>query len=359
MNPKAVVTVDAGEEPWGLGLQPAACEACGRSWLVGRGDVGRSCACGEGTLESAPARVPSEPPERIVPAAIAGEALTKSIERHLGRFWFRDKRRRASDLAGRAVLVWWPEWLVDASVEGPWTGEVGFDYEAQSTVEELSGGRWVSRNKVDVRVRWEPRAGVLTRRYDNVPVPALANPGVLPRLSGPGVDPPFDAAHLGAGRIWLPDLPPTEVWAQADPAFRAAAAGEIRLATDAQHVRDVHLTPAYRDDVWTVRLRPAWFTGYADDDGTFMPLIVDGVTGRSWGPVLASIRAAWVWTGVIGGIGALLLLGALVTAVAGLLFPPIWVVTAGLAVVGAIVLVASIGPVASVWMHNRGERGRG
>lgn len=352
--PEPMVRIEADTPAWD-GRVPAACDACGRTWLVPPAEVGERCGCGRERLQASAARVPARLPEEVVPLATDRGRVLTAISSHLSVVRFRSKDLSGPDLADRAVLVWWPRWLVDATVRGAWGAEVGFDYQAQSSVEHYASGRWVSEQQLETRVRWEGRTGTLERRYDNVVVRALdleGAPGLLEAAAAPGVP----MQQVPDGRILLPDLSPSEVWGAAEPAFRSQAADDVRRAAGGQHVRSVHVEPEYADLVWTVRLYPVWWTWYVDPDGDVHRVYVDGVSGRAWGPVMASIRQAWAWATAIAGGGVALLVLALLIALAGLLFPPLLAASTLVAVVGVAVIAAGLAPVVSVWTWNARQR---
>ena len=133
-------------------------------------------------------------------------------------------------------------------------------------------------------------------------------------------------------------------------------ADEVRRAAGGQHVRAVHLEPEFGELEWTVRLHPVWWTWYVDGDGVVRQLLVDGVSGRTRGPVMASTRQAWAWAAGIATAAVALLGLGLVVAVGGLLFPPALAVAALIGGLGVVVLAAALAPVVSVWSWNQRQR---
>ena len=85
-------------------------------------------------------------------------------------------------------------------------------------------------------------------------------------------------------------------------------------------------------------------------------LLVDGVSGRTRGPVMASTRQAWAWAAGIATAAVALLGLGLVVAVGGLLFPPALAVAALIGGLGVVVLAAALAPVVSVWSWNQRQR---
>ncbi len=355
--PDALIELDGEGAAWGAGLWPVACAGCGDGWLVPEAHRSAPCPCGRGTLGPAPARLPTAPPEDHVPLQVDRAALARALARHLGTPWFR--LEDPEGLARRARLIWWPRWLVDADVTGPWTAEVGFDYQARSSVERLVGSQWTRQHEIETRVRWEPRMGRLSRRYDNVVVPGRRS--APPTAHDPGHAPtprPGLPADPDGPWVQLPDLAPGEVVELADGPFRARAAADIAAACAGQHVRDVHLTPTYAGRTWTLRLQPTWVVACTTLEGSPYTLQVDGVTGRYWAPVLVSTARAWRWTGGLAAAGALVLVLTAVLGAVGLLLPPLLVLVAIVGLLGLGLMVASVVPIAQAWRHDRDQRRR-
>lgn len=342
--------LDPGQTVWGL--HPVACEACDRVALTARDEP--ACPCGAGAMTPAAALAPQHAPEQLLIPRLAAADLPERIGKHLQRGLLRVRGLHADTLADRATLVWWPCWLVDATVASHWSAEVGFDYEAHSTVEVLQGSTWRTLERVEPRIRWAPRAGHLRRRFHNVAVAALQRDRAVRSLLDPDTPAtPFHHAQVRDGLVLLPDLSPGEVWAEAEPAFRGAAAAELVVAAAGQHIRDVHLEPSYHDPNWTVRLHPIWWTWGCLGDGTVVPVLIDAVTGRTWGPVPASMPRAMMIAVGIGGVGLGLLAIAAVLMAIGLIFPVLWVLAPFLAILGLVLAVLSpIAPIVA-WSKNR------
>jgi len=359
---EAVTTLEEDESPWGLDRVAVSCEACGRTWLAPASARGGDCLCGQGTVEASRARIPVEGPEALVPVRVDRERLQATLEARISSTWLLDRSVSAESLARRAVLAWWPRWLVDATVVGQWSAEVGFDYQARSSVERYGDGGWHTEERVENRIRWEPRVGQISERLHDVPVPALEDEHTWrQRLGAVPDDPavPFHARALDGGWIELPDLAPGEVWHRAEPGFRRWTGRVVQQATRAQHVRDVHLDATYPDPTWTIALRPVWWTAYEDGEGRLRPVVVDALTGRRHGQLKASLRRALVWSAVYGtGVVVLWILAAVLTVV-GIVAPPVLVVALITATFALVLTPAPFIPVIVVWWWNRREASKG
>jgi hypothetical protein len=75
-------------------------------------------------------------------------------------------------------------WMVDSTITAGWQAEIGFDYQVKTTQESFQNEQWVTHEKLEKRVRYEPRAGKLHRRYHNITAPALSDHERLMRRIG-------------------------------------------------------------------------------------------------------------------------------------------------------------------------------
>lgn len=343
--------------PWGLAQVAAACDGCGASWLVPSTDLGQPCPCGTGSVEASPLEGDLPMAEQILPAEVDRNGLKNLLFERIGRIRFRASGLDPTALARDATVVWWPRWLLDTSVRGGWRAEVGFEEQVKSNVDSLQGGQWVSREQVQRRIRWEPRAGRVDRRLHNIVVAALADEALAGQVHrGARAEPStYEPAQVADAWIRCPDLAPAAVSNEAQPGIRSAIAEQVAQAVLARQVRDVTLDLQTTKDRWTLRLHPVWVARYSADNET-CTLWIDGVTGRVAGPLMASVRAAMAWTVGLAIAGIVAFVLAIGVGLLGFVLPPLLAVSAILAIGGLILLPAAIAPVASVWMHNAAQR---
>ncbi|MFT7520412.1 MAG: hypothetical protein ACI9MC_002558 [Kiritimatiellia bacterium] len=349
--------VQPGQSVWGLPHVPAWCEGCSRGWMVPSSQQGALCGCGAAKLQASSVAVPVGGPEGLVAAKVERVDLPDRIEEYFKGVKWRDKDVKPAALAQRAVQVWWPRYLVDSGVVGTFQVEVGFDYEAQSSIERYAGNSWVTEKRVEWRIRWEARVGKLRRRYDNITVSAVRDQDDLPggdsqhsELSA------FDPVAVNEQRLQVPDLSPTESWGEAEPSFRRMAGEDVQRAVQGQHVRDVHVSADFPDQHWTLMLQPMWMTWYKTDSGEVLPIVIDAVDGEVVGSVLAGYTWAWIWGGLLAVSGATLLFLSLVGAVLCLFFPPAIAIPIVFFVFGVIILGLSVAPFLSVRWWNLRQR---
>ncbi|TVQ91561.1 MAG: hypothetical protein EA397_09470 [Deltaproteobacteria bacterium] len=344
--------IPASERP--LGLAPLACPTCDRSFLGP--ERGRRCPACATELECSEVRLPVHDPDELVPLRVDREELSRRLDLFHKRGWLRQRTNPADALAEVAVLVWWPRWLVGATLRSAWSAEVGFNYQAQSTVEYYKKGRWRSIEYTEDRVRWEPRGGTLDRRYEDVQIEALFRAKVPSALLGPEPGAvPFTASGLQHGLILLPDRDPDEVWADVVPAFRDRATTEVMTATMSDHVRSLHLAPTFQEERWNVRLHPSWWIKTGTSKRPRI-LLVDGVTGRVFGPYYTSMALAW-WLSLGIATVAFAVLGLTVVLIlAGIVLPLLWLLVPFTGFASMLLFIVAIPPPIAAWFRNRGQR---
>jgi hypothetical protein len=323
------------------------CDGCGAMHRMA--EAGACPACGTGTVSACEA--PDVVPERYLPRQVDRAEAAARLGKSLEPVWFPVEDLGAERLGQRLVPVWWPRWLVDVEAQGAWQAEVGYDEAVESSQEVYRGGRWTSRQVLESRTRWEPRAGRMRRRYDNVEVPALsADSGAQP-VEPIATEPWTETAQDGP--IRLPDRDPADQWPAAVEEVRKKVGADCQRATGADHVRELYLELGAEQADWTVLLVPAWITWYRDEQGQTRVLRVDGVTGEVSGPRLASVAAGKRWARLWYLSGLLIALLGLLTGLVGLV---VWLL---LPLAGLLLLVGALVGLVGLWPHLQPERWNG
>ena len=168
--------VESVESIWGVKMQPAGCPECERIFLIEPAFLGQLCpACGTGVLSAQPALLREEPPEVVIPNSVNQHQLQSLFSEFVDGVWIHPDDFNVQSLLARARPVFIPMWLVDSDVAGIWQAEAGYNYEVKSSEEYYAGSTWQSREKIETRIKWEPRTGQVQRNYDNVAVAALTD----------------------------------------------------------------------------------------------------------------------------------------------------------------------------------------
>ena len=337
--------------PWRDGQVAGHCESCGSVWLVPPEALGLPClACGRAGLLPSSATLPDGEPELVAPLTVTREAAAAKVAEWLAETPMPEAGMQAAALPSRLRLVWWPRWLIDTTVVGTWSAEVGFDYETKSSRETFRDGQgWVSEDVTDVRIRWEERAGEITRHYPNAEVAALHDDGRRARRLGQ-VNFTGSAPHI-EGAILLPDVGTDAAWPSAEADFRHRAGMEVAQAVSAQHVRNVTLRAEHTERNYTWSLRPAWTTTY-EVGGEAHLVVVDASNGTIVGPRFASWSAAATRAGLWLTAAAVVFAIIAALSLLAFLFPPLLAIGPLAMVVPLVVALGAIAPPARVWAWN-------
>jgi hypothetical protein len=344
---------------WDVQLHILGCQHCGVAHLVPASwELSRCPACLRERLESQPVRWRREPPELLVPfeSSLTDRRLSKNVERWLRGVWLRPDELRADLLLSRLRRVFVPMWLVDATVVGHWSAQMGYDYQVESTLERFEEGRgWRSRRLEETRTRWEPRAGRVNRRYENVPVPALeASEEVIwhSRVGSYALDAAvaYTADDISEAAVRAPSLLPEDAWPIGRSKLEQSVWNDCQRAADAQHSEEFSLGARYEGVNWTQLLLPLYVSFYYDDGGNALPVWINGQSGQIGGVRRASTRKAWWAAGAIVAV-------SVITLVLGLAMMALDVEDLGVVIItaGFFLGLLTVLPLVWAWQFNRRE----
>lgn len=348
---------------WGV-MHPAHCKNCGAGFLAPSSAGAPICPnCLTARLEPIPALQGDAPPELIVPFAVSDATLTANLERWLRDIPFKPASLNVNALRAHMTRVFLPLYLADARAYGTWQAQMGFDYLVASSEERFDGQTWVTQRLNETRVRWEPRAGELTRGYENLSAPALEqHPRRMFELGASnGREPPYDTSRavpfsadaLTGALVRAPDLAPNAAWQYAREQLERRAARECETAANAQHHEKFELRAVYGEPHWTLLLLPTYISSYAGDDGKWIPVRVNGQSGYVSGIKRASMKRARVWSIVIGALALGAFLLTVLLGIAGALndtfvFPALLVLVATF-----LLCLAAPAPLIMAWQFNQ------
>jgi hypothetical protein len=300
-----------------------------------------------------------EPPELILPFLIPHPKLIASLQRFARGIRFSPRDLTEANLQARLQRIFLPTWLVDIDVTATWQAEVGFDYDVRSHEGRYTDHQgWQTQEVTEVRIRWEPRLGRLERRFHNVATPALDEDKKIQNLLGR-----FDLGGAQAYQIEdaqraffrAPNRPLEDAWSSAIPALQSSAAELCRRAASGDHIREFRWSPSYNHQNWTSLLLPVYSSYYLDDEGQPQALLIHGQTGELYGHRRASKKRAERITFTLLAIAGIFFTLGLLTGVAGILLPALFLPAGIILFVSiAFALLSSI-PMIMVWQFNRAQ----
>jgi Primosomal protein N'' (replication factor Y) - superfamily II helicase len=163
-------------------LQPMAetamqvrCDGCGAIVNFTPPETATVCSfCGAKIVAQPKAADPLVAPEGVLPFKIPPRTAMTNFNKWLGSLWFAPSALKTMATADRLNSIYIPYWTYDAYTESRYTGERGDYYYVTQTYRE--NGETKTRQ---VRhTRWRPASGRVSRRFDDVCVPATKS---LPR----------------------------------------------------------------------------------------------------------------------------------------------------------------------------------
>lgn len=356
---------DVIETQWGASLHPAHCKNCRAAFLVPANAGAPLCAnCLAARLEPLPALAYNAPPEMLVPFSVADVTLNANLERWRREIPFKPASLDLNALRARLTRVFVPMYLGDASMWGAWNAQMGFDYLVASSEERYSEGKWVTQRFNETRVRWEPRAGEISRAYENVPAPALENHARVMAALGDANSLPFDLTRaipfatdaIQNALARAPEISSDAAKKFAELEMERRAARDCQTASNAQHHEQFILRAAFGEPHWTLLLLPMYVSSYADDKGEWIPVRVNGQTGFVSGVKRASMRTARRWTFLLGGIAAFAFLLTVFLALTALLAPPLVAVAGILLAITLLFVLAAPAPMIIAWQFNQQQQ---
>ncbi|MBI4670073.1 MAG: hypothetical protein HY741_00165 [Chloroflexi bacterium] len=363
MSVEIVPTRNELDAAWGA-MHPAHCKNCRAGFLVPSHAGAPVCPnCLAARLEPLPALQADAPPELVIPFGVSDATLDANLERWLRAIPFKPASLSAKALRANLARIFLPLYLADARAFGTWQAQMGFDYLVASSEERFDGNGWVTQRLNETRVRWEPRAGELARKYENTPAPALEQHArwMLALGASNWREPPFDTSRaisfaseaLNNAIVRVPDVAPNAAWQFAREQIERRAARECETASNAQHHEQFVLRAAYGEPHWTLLLLPTYVSSYIGDDGKWIPVRVNGQSGFVSGVKRASLKRAQRWAIVIGIIAFAAFMLTVLLGMAGALndafvFPALLVL-----VVTFFLCLAAPAPLIITWQFNR------
>ena len=128
IDPGQDTTKEMEESKWFGDLIPVICSQCNQSYLIDPGLMDNICpVCLQKGFEENPNLAYKNEPELVLPSKISRANLNVFLSPFLEKFRFQPDDLSISNLETRALFHYWTMWLLDASVDGHWKADIGFD----------------------------------------------------------------------------------------------------------------------------------------------------------------------------------------------------------------------------------------
>jgi hypothetical protein len=348
---------------WGGKLTPCACTNCQAVFFVRTAEVPEICPrClhrSTATAVDTRSKTLQHTPELVIPFGIQESTITRAVDIFAAQIPYPPHDLTAANIAKRMRPHYLSAWLVDTEVEASWQSEMGFNYQVVSHQDRFNqaSNRWISQEIQETRIRWEPRLGSLSRKYQNIAAPALEDEKLIQRAVGEfdlAMAKPYESELLPENAyIEMPNRSTEDAWADAVIHLHKLAGEDCRLAGNADHIRNFRWEPRFDRNQWSLLLRPTYTSFYLDDDQQTHRIVIHGTTGALHGSRIASMQRAQTRALNLVILAAAIVFIGLLAGAAGLLFPPVIFVSAILILIGVGVGVGAVVPLVQVWQFNR------
>lgn len=245
-------------------------------------------------------------PKGVLPFELDERAAHKAMQDWLGRLWFAPNGLRDYAKKGRKMEgIYVPFWTYDAQTESRYTGQRGTEYFVNRTV--MVDGK--PQTRTEVKVRWTPVRGRVSRFFDDVLVLASQS---LPKRFTEALEPwdlsglvPYQPKFLAGFRAEAYSVDLEEGFSDARIKMDRVIERDVRfdIAGDRQRISSVDT------EVSAVTFKhvllPVWVAAYRFRGETYR-FVVNGQTGRVQGQrpySIWKISAALLFAAaVIGGV---------------------------------------------------------
>lgn len=291
------------------------CAACGSAVTFQPPEVAGQCPfCGDTLVAQPKAADPLVAPDAVLPASITKDKAQSQMRDWLQTRWFAPgalkRLARQEAIAG----VYLPFWDYDADTTTRYTGQRGQHYyETESYEETDSNGNTVTRTRQVQRTAWYPAAGVVSRRFENLLVPASRSvsesklnalePWKLESLC------PYEPAYLAGFKAQRYQLELADGFGKATEAMRPKIEHDVRrdIGGDEQSIGSMDTD--YLNAMFRHLLLPVWIGAYRFQNKVYQ-VAVNASTGEVQGErPYSSAKIALLVAAILLIITVLVLIG--------------------------------------------------
>jgi DNA-directed RNA polymerase subunit RPC12/RpoP len=258
--------------------------------------------CGSAVIAAALSRKLIRPAV-LLPFAVDGARATAAFRRWLAGLWFAPSAlKRLAHRVGALVGVYVPFWTFDSLTVGSYEGERGDDITVHEPVTVIEAGRHVTRSRAVTRTRWTRTTGTVSRRFDDVLVPAASS---LPAVLVGELQPwdleelvPYDEAYLAGFRAESYSVPLPLAFERAKEEMAAAIRDDVARDIGGDHQRIHRVDTRHEGVTFKHVLLPVWLAAYRFRDRTFRFVVnartaeVQGERPWSWVKISLAVLAA-------------------------------------------------------------------
>ncbi len=249
-------------------------------------------------------------PESVLPFQINAAAATEKFRGWLRSRWLAPGALKKMAQLAKIDGMYAPFFTYDAQADSDWSGEAGHYYYVTVPKTVNQGGRMVTVQAQERRVRWEYRSGHHAQFYDDVLI--CASTGLPERIVTKAY--PF---HLSALVPYSPQflagfaaeeysVDPRQGWDKAKGQITSSESRECSRALDGDTQRGLRVNTRLSRITWKHMLLPLYVAAYMFGAKTFR-FVVNGQTGEVQGEAPIS----WIKVLAIAGVAIAVIVAVL------------------------------------------------
>lgn len=280
------------------------CAACGSAVTFEPPEVAGSCPfCGDALVAQPKAADPLIAPDAVLPAHIAKDKAQAEIRGWLQSLWFAPNALKRFARQEVIAGVYLPFWAYDSDTTTRYTGQRGEHYYETETYETTDDeGRTVVETRQVMRTAWYPAAGEVSRRFENVLVPASrsVNEAKLNALEPWGLDSlrPYEPCYLAGFKAQRYQLELAAGFGKAEDAMRPEIESDVRTDIGGDEQSIDSLDTAYGNTMFRHLLLPVWIGAYRFRNKVYQ-VAVNASTGevqgeRPYSPIKIALLVALI-----------------------------------------------------------------
>ncbi|GIH02151.1 hypothetical protein Rhe02_02180 [Rhizocola hellebori] len=225
-------------------------------------------------------------PEAVVPFDVDQAAVRDRLRQWISTRWFAPSSLRQVGVAESVRSVYLPHWTLDSQTASDYTGQRGDDYWATESYTTTVNGQSQTQTRQVRRTRWRPASGSVSRRFDDVLVPATRRvdsdhlhdlmPWPLPQAK------PYQPEYLSGHQTLRYEVEPEAALEQAKQQMAAVIHEDCEQDIGGDHQRVSNVDTQYTDVTYKLMLLPVWIVCYLHA-GKSWQVYVNGSSGSVTG----------------------------------------------------------------------------
>lgn len=232
-------------------------------------------------------------PQALLPFRVDRGEATRLFRAWIGKLWFApDALKKLARLEGRLQGLYTPYWTYDAGTVTRYTGQRGEEYTVTRTRTVTRDGKRVQETYREVKVRWYPASGTVSRHFDDTLVVGSKS---LPRDLAVELEPwdlgnlvTYADEYLSGFTAERYQVDVREGWARATERMADVIRGDVRRDIGGDRQRIHSMDTSHRDVTYKHVLLPLWICSYRYKDAVYR-FLVNARTGEVQG------QRPWSW----------------------------------------------------------------